>query len=314
MIFITRWNLKPMISTHIFTFYIINQICIIILYQIRLVFLIFEIKYCLTEVLEQPGGGTLALNVMVVYDQRHANVSKQRTLLADADVAPPHGSAPITWLVNVFHREMNCNKNASFISGDCNKTHPTPCTHTDTHRHHTHKSWFHIRYSYSKETMTMSIWQTLILLKIIGLINHAVNGVWFGNNAYTRLITHMQIRYNAIRNGFWSGFNMKIEPRHGKTNKMICAPSEDSDQPGHPPSLIRVCAVRLKQNWILSYPLSAQRRLWSDWADAQADLSLRWAQRSFCWVSHEAAQNASSSSLNMQHIYTFRQIFFLHFA
>ena len=24
-------------------------------------------------------------------------------------------------------------------------------------------------------------------------------------------------------------------------------------------------------------------RLWSDWADAQADLSLRWAHRSFCW-------------------------------
>ena len=40
----------------------------------------------------------------------------------------------------------------------------------------------------------------------------------------------MQIRYNAIRNGFWSGFNVKIEPRHDKTNKMICAPSEDSDQ------------------------------------------------------------------------------------
>ena len=126
----------------------------------------------------------------------------------------------------------------------------------------------------------------------------------------------MQIRYNAIRNGFWSGFNMKIEPRHDKTNKMICAPSEDSDQPGHPPSLIRVSAVRLKQTWALSYPVSAQRRLWSDWvdaqadlrlwsywADAQADLSLRWAQKSFCWFCHEVAQNASTSSIHMQHIY-----------
>ena len=84
----------------------------------------------------------------------------------------------------------------------------------------------------------------------------------------------MQIRYHAICNGFWSGFNMKIEPRHDKTIKMICAPSEDSDQPGHPPSLIRVSAVRLKRNWVLSYPLSAQRRLWSDWVDAQAHLSL----------------------------------------
>ena len=60
-----------------------------------------------------------------------------------------------------------------------------------------------------------------------------------------------------------------------------CAPSEDSDQPGHPPSLIRVFAVRMKKTWVLSYPLSAQRRLWSDWADAQADLSLRWAHTHF---------------------------------
>ena len=96
MIFITRWNLKTMISILIFTFYIINQICIIVLYQIRLVFLIFEIRYCLTEVLEQPGAGTPALNVMAIRDQLHTKVSKQRTLLADADVAPHHGSVPIT--------------------------------------------------------------------------------------------------------------------------------------------------------------------------------------------------------------------------
>ena len=33
------------------------------------------------------------------------------------------------------------------------------------------------------------------------------------------------------------------DPPHDKTNKMICAPSKDSDQPGHLPSLIRVFAV-----------------------------------------------------------------------
>ena len=37
-----------------------------------------------------------------------------------------------------------------------------------------------------------------------------------------------------------------------------CAHSEDSDQPGHPPSLIRVFTVRMKTRWVLSYPLSAQ--------------------------------------------------------
>ena len=35
-----------------------------------------------------------------------------------------------------------------------------------------------------------------------------------------------------------------FQPAHDKTSKMACAPSEDSDQPGHPPSLIRVFAVR----------------------------------------------------------------------
>ena len=35
----------------------------------------------------------------------------------------------------------------------------------------------------------------------------------------------------------------KNEPRHDKTSKLTCALSEDSDQPGHPPSLITVFAV-----------------------------------------------------------------------
>ena len=47
----------------------------------------------------------------------------------------------------------------------------------------------------------------------------------------------------------------KYEPLHDKTNKKACAPSEDSDQPGH---------LGL-----------------ADWMDAQADLSLRWAHIHF---------------------------------
>ena len=66
-----------------------------------------------------------------------------------------------------------------------------------------------------------------------------------------------------------------------QNQKFEYAPSEDSDQPGHSPSLIRVFAVRMKIPWVLRYALSAQRRLWSDWADAQADMSLRWAHSHF---------------------------------
>ena len=82
-----------MISILICTFYIINHISTIILHQIRLVLLIFEIKSCLTEAFEQPGGGTPALNVMAIRDQRQAVVSIQTALLADVDVVPPHGVA-----------------------------------------------------------------------------------------------------------------------------------------------------------------------------------------------------------------------------
>ena len=70
----------------------------------------------------------------------------------------------------------------------------------------------------------------------------------------------------------------------------------DSDQPGHSPSLISgirpvwsVFPVRMKKAWVLSYPLSAQQRLWSDWADAQADLIF--------WFCHDAAHILSLKRL-----------------
>ena len=99
------------------------------------------------------------------------------------------------------------------------------------------------------------------------------------------------------------------EPAHDKTNKMTCAPSKDSDQPWHLPSLIRVFAVHLKKHWVISYPLSTQRMLWSEWVDAQADLSLRWTHRSFCWFCHAAAhiEKDGKSSQNyhqMSHLMT----------
>ena len=56
-------------------------------------------------------------------------------------------------------------------------------------------------------------------------------------------------------------FILENEPAHDKTNKMTCAPSEDSDHSGHPPSLIRVFAVCMKKHQIISYPLSAWGRL-----------------------------------------------------
>ena len=53
---------------------------------------------------------------------------------------------------------------------------------------------------------------------------------------------------------------------------MACAPSHDSDQPGHQPSLIRVFAVRMKKARVLIYLLSAQQR----WRKL-GSLSTHWA-------------------------------------
>ena len=54
---------------------------------------------------------------------------------------------------------------------------------------------------------------------------------------------------------------------------MACALSETQISLG-------IFAVRLKKAWVLSYPLSAQRRL-IRLGDAQADLNLRWTHSHF---------------------------------
>ena len=39
-------------------------------------------------------------------------------------------------------------------------------------------------------------------------------------------------------------------------------------------ALFRVFAVHMRKPWVLGYPYSAQWRLWSDWAESQADPSI----------------------------------------
>ena len=58
---------------------------------------------------------------------------------------------------------------------------------------------------------------------------------------------------------------------------MACPPSEDLDQPGRPPSLLRVFAVRMKKAWVLSYPLSEC----PGWSESSL------GAQSFCWFCHE---------------------------
>ena len=65
-----------------------------------------------------------------------------------------------------------------------------------------------------------------------------------------------------------------------KPTKMDVCPATTQVSLGMRP-VSSVFAVHMKKAYVLSYPLSAQWRLSSDWADAQADLSLRWAHSHF---------------------------------
>ena len=55
-------------------------------------------------------------------------------------------------------------------------------------------------------------------------------------------LPHLQLemRQRMSKATKWHVHSLRL---HDKTNKMTCAPREDSDQPGHPPSLIRVVSV-----------------------------------------------------------------------
>ena len=80
---------------------------------------------------------------------------------------------------------------------------------------------------------------------------------------------YLYTRWCALRGTFIYCKYLQVMSATWQNQQNECAPSEDSGQPGHQPSLIRVFAVSMKKSWVLSYPLSAQRRLWSDWAGAQ---------------------------------------------
>ena len=95
---------------------------------------------------------------------------------------------------------------------------------------------------------------------------------------YKKILVNMTYLWSL----HWLTANRIIEPERDKTNKMTCASSKDSDQPAHPPSLIRVFAVCFMGSKWPNASVSGQWRLWSDWADAQADSSLPWAHMSFC--------------------------------
>ena len=73
---------------------------------------------------------------------------------------------------------------------------------------------------------------------------------------------------------------------------LTCALSDDSDKPAHSRSLIRIFTVRILDRQGRKVSSCGQGRLRLDRADAQADLSLRWARMSEGAFSDVAVHNS----------------------
>ena len=70
-----------------------------------------------------------------------------------------------------------------------------------------------------------------------------------------------------------------IVPAHDKTYNNTCVSSKDSDQPVHPPSIVRLLIyLSLDSLEAVEYTCDQQNLC----ADAQVDLCLRWSHRSYC--------------------------------
>ena len=115
----------------------------------------------------------------------------------------------------------------------------------------------------------------------------------------THIADHISILFFSIT--MWTKFvltssiitliNIKIKPAHDKTYKMACASSGDSDQPGHPPSLIRVFAVRMKQAWDLATHWAHSEDADQTGRMPRLNWSLRWVHMPFVgfvvwWFDH----------------------------
>ena len=93
--------------------------------------------------------------------------------------------------------------------------------------------------------------------------NNSISLPYFIDLQNKRWILTITFHDCCLTHGLW---NTAFEPPRGKSNK-ITAPSEDSDQHGHPPSVIRVFAVRSVGSSGPKLSSCGQRRHWSDWAD-----------------------------------------------
>ena len=88
--------------------------------------------------------------------------------------------------------------------------------------------------------------------------------------------------------------NATYEPPHVKTNKITVCPAKIQISLGIRP----VWSESSLSAWRKLGSLATHSEDWSDWADAQADLSLRWANMSVCWVTRRLILRCSHQPIH----------------
>ena len=72
-----------------------------------------------------------------------------------------------------------------------------------------------------------------------------------------------------------------FEPPHVKTNEMSVHPAKTQISLGIRQTDQSALSAWRKLGSVATHWAQCQQRLWSDWADAQVDLSIRWAHSHF---------------------------------
>ena len=77
-------------------------------------------------------------------------------------------------------------------------------------------------------------------LPFIGILSHQDQAVTIRSTCLCEIFAFLHWHIQYIKNEKLMNivYIFASEPQHDKTNKMACAHSEDSDQPGHLPSLM----------------------------------------------------------------------------
>ena len=200
----------------------------------------------------------------------------------NSDTPKNYCNSPKIWLIWIVHRVM-CLNDADGMANSVDPDQTAPW-----HSSRSSLIWVYTVYSdlsvHTYRNITVAV--VLYWLKLITVIFTLPKLFVF--KIYTDFcILHIYIVKELFKVCEYN-CNKLLSHLMTKPTKWLCS-SEDSDQHGHLPGLIRVFAVRIRETVGPKLPTECKRKLLSDWEDAQAHLSLCWAHMPFCWFCRVAA-------------------------